>query len=228
LNINIACSDCRCSPEECRKRIKINCDICIRQICCCEGIHRKHGQLSFFLSYTKSMFAAALGIEILCITAAEIGLNTGLYLFGYHAEGIAISYITGYSLAAFTTFMTILGRIKPGQKIDSCCSVLEQQADKGFTSNLIITFRNFGTGLSKLPYLPNHPDLKNIIKTSVLILITAETACILSAETVDLIFYKQSVLLSSILGLLVGSFTVVGIEAYKKVRPTCTNVKTKC
>jgi hypothetical protein len=173
------------------------------------------------------MFAAALGIEILCITAAEIGLNTGLFLFGYHAEVIAISYITGYSLAAFTTFMTILGRIKPGQKIDSCCSVLEQQADKGFISNLIITFKNFGTGLSKLPYLSNHPDLKSIIKTSVMILVTAETACILSAETIDLIFYKQSVLLSSILGLLVGSFTVVGIEAYKKVRPTCTNVKTK-
>ena len=124
--------------------------------------------------------------------------------------------------------MTILGRIKSGQKINSCCSVLEQQAEKGFTSNLTITFRNFGTGLSKLPYLSNHPDLKNIVKTSLLILITAESACILSAETVDLIFYKQSVLLSSILGLLVGLFTVVGIEAYKKVRPTCTNVKTKC
>jgi hypothetical protein len=164
------------------------------------------------------MFAVALGIEILCITAAEIGLNSGLYLFGYYAEGIILSYITGYSLAAFTTFMTILGRIIPGQKIDSCSSVLEQQADKGFTSNLIITFRNFGSGLSKLPYLSNHPDLRNIVKTSVMILITTETTCILSAETVDLIFYKQSVLLSSILGLLVGSFTVVGIEAFRKIR----------
>jgi hypothetical protein len=173
------------------------------------------------------MFAAALGIEFLCITAAEIGLNGGLYLFGYNAQGIALSYITGYSLAAFTTFMTILGRIKPRHRIDSCCSVLEQQADKGFISNLIITFRNFGSGLSKLPYLSNRRDLRNVIKTSLIILITAETACILSSETVDLIFYKQSVLLSSILGLLVGSFTVVGIEAYKKVRPTCTNVRTK-
>jgi hypothetical protein len=174
------------------------------------------------------MFAAALGIEILCITAAEIGLNSGLYLFGYNTQGIALSYIAGYSLAAFTTFMTIVGRIKPGQKIDSCCSVLEQQADKGFTNNLIITFRNFGSGLSKLPYLSNQPDLRSIIKTSLIILITAETACILSAETVDLIFYKQSVLLSSILGLLVGSFTVVAIEAYRKIRSTSINVKTKC
>jgi hypothetical protein len=163
------------------------------------------------------MFAAALGIEILCIMAAEIGLNSGLNLFGYHPVGIALSYITGYSLAGFTTFMAILGRSKPGQKIDSCCSVLEQQADKGFTSNLILTFRNFGSGLSKLPYLSRQPDLQNLVKTSVIILITAESACILTAETVDLLFYKQSVLLSSILGLLVGSFTVVGIEAYKKI-----------
>jgi hypothetical protein len=32
----------------------------------------------------KGLYAAALGIEILCITAAEIGENTGLYLFGFN------------------------------------------------------------------------------------------------------------------------------------------------
>jgi hypothetical protein len=164
------------------------------------------------------MFAAALGIEILCIMAAEIGLNIGLNLFGYHTVGIALSYITGYSLAAFTTFITIVGRTKSRKKIDSCCSVLEQQADKGFTSNLILTFRNFGSGLSRIPYLSKQPDLKNLVKTTLIILVTAESACILTAETADLILYKQSVLLSAIVGLFVGSFTVVGIEAYKKIR----------
>jgi hypothetical protein len=164
------------------------------------------------------MFATAIGIEILCITAAEIGLNIGLLVYGYHGVGIALAYVTGYSLAAFTTFITILGRTRPGQRIDSCCSVLEQQADKGFASNLILTFRNFASGLSRLFRLSEYTDLKNIIKTSIIILITAESACILTAETVDLIFYKQSVLLSSILGLFVGSFTVVAIEGYKKTR----------
>jgi hypothetical protein len=55
-------------------------------------------------------YAAALGIEILCIAAAEIGENTALYLFGFNPSGIAIAYILGYALAGFTTFATILGR----------------------------------------------------------------------------------------------------------------------
>jgi hypothetical protein len=218
LSKNFVCADCRCSPEGCRNRFKDDCKICTTQVCCCDRIHKRYNRIWLFFSYTRRMFAAALGIEILCIMSAEIGLNIGLNLFGYHTVGIALSYITGYSLAAFTTFMTILGRTKSGKKIDSCCSVLENQADKGFTSNLILTFRNFGSGLSKIPYLSRQPDLKNLVKTSFIILVTAESACILTAETADLIFYKQSVLLSGVLGLFVGSFTVVGIEACKKIR----------
>jgi hypothetical protein len=59
-----------------------------------------------FFSHAKELYAAALGIEILCIAAAEIGENTGLYLFGYNAIGIAIAYVMGYALAGFTTFVT--------------------------------------------------------------------------------------------------------------------------
>jgi hypothetical protein len=44
--------------------------------------------------YVKGLYAAALGIEILCISAAEIGENTGLYLFGFNPGGIAIAYAT--------------------------------------------------------------------------------------------------------------------------------------
>jgi hypothetical protein len=39
------------------------------------------------------MYAAALGIEILCIMSAEIGENIGLYTFGFNLHGIAIAYI---------------------------------------------------------------------------------------------------------------------------------------
>jgi hypothetical protein len=53
---------------------------------------------------------------------------------------------------------------------------------------------------------------------SLVILITAESICILTAETVDLIFYKYSILLSIPLALLAGAFTVVVPEAYRKTR----------
>jgi hypothetical protein len=36
-------------------------------------------QIITFLGYVKGIYAAALGIEILCIAAAEIGENTALY-----------------------------------------------------------------------------------------------------------------------------------------------------
>ena len=55
------------------------------------------------------MYAAALGIEILCIMSAEIGENIGLYTFGFNLHGIVIAYVLGYALAGFSTFMTILG-----------------------------------------------------------------------------------------------------------------------
>ena len=121
--------------------------------------------------------------------------------------------------AVVATFMTILGRYDiRNTKIDSCCSVLEQQSSKGFLPNLIMTFKNFWLGLSKLPHLYYQPNLKGILKTSLVILITAESACILTVETIDLIFYKHSMFLSIPLALLVGSFTVVVPEAYKKLK----------
>ena len=165
-------------------------------------------------------FAAALGIEILCISAAEIGQNTIFYFFGYHLQGIVLGYIAGYAAAGFTTFMTILGRYDLNTKIDSCCSVLEQQSIKGFLPNLIITFKNFGIGIFKLSSLHRQSNIKYILKASLVILITAETACILTAETVGLIFYKQSILLSIPLALLAGSLAVVLPEAYKKTKIT--------
>jgi hypothetical protein len=178
--------------------------------------------LSQFFGRVKSLYAAALGIEILCIAAAEIGENTGLYLFGFNLVGIPIAYAMGYALAGFTTFATILGRYNyygsSRKKIDSCCAVLEQGAGSGFLSNLRTTFRNFAVGIAMMPQLYRQPNLKYIMKMSLYILITAESACILTAETVDLIFYQYSILLSIPLALLAGAFVVVAPEAYRKIK----------
>ena len=178
--------------------------------------------LSQFLRHVKGLYAAALGIEILCISAAEIGENTGLYLFGFNLIGIPIAYATGYALAGFTTFVAILGRYNyaPSNsgKIDSCCSVLEQGAGLGFIPNLKITFKNFVVGITKLPWLNRQPNLKYILKSSAYILVTAESACILTAETVDLVFYQYSIFLAVPPALLAGAFTVVAPEAYRKIK----------
>jgi hypothetical protein len=174
-----------------------------------------------FFKNIKALYAAALGIEILCIASAEIGENTGLYLFGFNLVGIPLAYAMGYALAGFTTFAAILGRYNYASnngKIDSCCSVLEQGAGSGFIPNLKITFKNFVIGITKLPQLHRQPNLKYILKSSAYILITAESACILTAETVDLIFYQYSILLSIPLALIAGAFTVVAPEAYRKIK----------
>jgi hypothetical protein len=235
------CAECQCAPEDCAKDINniANCRNCIKQICCCIDFHHnlsvdsrhhsdiyvtfysKFSSIFAFFRYSKGIYAAALGIEILCIAAAEIGENTGLYLYGFNPLGIIIAYIMGYALAGFTTFVTILGRYNygsPNRNMCSCCSVLEQDSQKGFISNLKNTFKNFAVGIKKPPYLYKQNNLKSILRTSLVILITAESVCILTAETVDLIFYKYSILLSVPLALLAGAFAVVVPEAYKKTR----------
>jgi hypothetical protein len=235
----LVCAECQCAPEECSKNSQniTQCKNCIKPICCCIDFHQdlsninnhsntyvtSHNRFSSiftFLLYAKGIYAAALGIEILCIAAAEIGENTALYLFGFNPPGIAIAYSLGYALAGFTTFATILGRYdyynSPNGTMCSCCSVLEQNSQKGFISNLKVTFKNFAVGIMKLPYLYKQQNLKTILKTSLVILITAESVCILTAETVDLIFYQYSIMLSIPLALLAGAFTVVAPEAYRK------------
>jgi hypothetical protein len=49
-------------------------------------------------------------------------------------------------------------------------------------------------------------------------LITAESVCIITAETVNLVFYNYSLFLSVPLALMAGAFTVVAPEAFKKSR----------
>jgi hypothetical protein len=66
--------------------------------------------------------------------------------------------------------------------------------------------------------------LNRILKTNLYILVTAESICILTAETVDRILYQYSLLLSIPLALLAGAFTVVAPEAYRKYREEETNL----
>jgi hypothetical protein len=198
-------------------------DCCASGVCNNDSVNQKtvpKSRLLEFFKRAKALYAAALGIEILCIAAAEIGENTGLYLFGFNLVGIPIAYATGYALAGLTTFATILGRYNYGSndRIDSCCFVLEQGAGTGFIPNLKTTFRNFAVGIAKMPQLHKQPNLKYILKMSLYILVTAESACILTAETVDLIFYQYSLLLAIPLALLAGAFMVVAPEAYRKLK----------
>lgn len=204
--------------------------------CCASGVCKNKtlkqtvtskSRLAQFLGNVRSLYAAALGIEILCIAAAETGENAGLYLLGFNHIGIPLAYVMGYGLATFTTFATILGRYQfgSGSKIDGCCSVLEQEESKGFLSSIALTFKNFGSGLKKIKDLPKQPNLREILRSTLTILITAETACILTAETVDLIFFKQAIYLSIPLSLLGGAFAVVAPEAYKKIKTNSLEIE---
>jgi predicted membrane protein len=95
--------------------------------CCSQGVCRNDsnnnaaaelrtiskGSIYEFFRHVRSLYAAALGE------------NTGLYILGFNHIGIPIAYAMGYSLATFTTFVTILARYRysPGNRIGSCCSV---------------------------------------------------------------------------------------------------------
>ena len=242
LSIHIAKENRCCNDLDCKNTIKLSSSGQSQNAndfnTASSSLRKEHqdnfGLRSFFL-YAKGLYTAALGIEILCIAAAEMGENTGLYLFGYNPVGIPIAYIMGYSLAGFTTFVTILGRSgKNGSnekdtgptEIDSCCSVLEQDASLGFVSNIKTTFMNFAFGFKRLLRIHEQRGLKSILKSCLIILITAESACILTAETVDLIFYQYSILLSVPLALMAGAFTVVAPAAYRKAKRSAANART--
>jgi hypothetical protein len=194
----------------------MECSVCTKDVCCC--IPRKGHPIYRFFQNASKLYATALAIEVLCICAAELGENSSFIIFGYRtAIGITLGYILGYGLSAFTTFATILGRSTYSEKMCSCCSVLEQGSNS-FGSTLLMTFKNCWIGVKKMTQLYKQPNLKTILWASIIILVTAETACILTAETIDLIFYRHSLFISIPLSLLAGAFTVVVPEAYKKTK----------
>jgi len=164
------------------------------------------------------MYVSALAIEILCIMSAEIGENTGFFLFGYQKiDGISIGFVLGYALAGFSTFATILGRYNLDNVMDGCCSALDCK-DRRFIPNLKTTFRNFAVGVTKIPYLYKQPYARQILKTSIYVLVVSESLCILTALIVDFAFYRHSLWLSIPLALFVGAFSITALESYKKIR----------
>jgi hypothetical protein len=88
---------------------------------------------------------------------------------------------------------------------------------------MFLTFGYFIKGIKKILYLKKELNLKYILKTSMVILITAESACILTAETIGIVFYNYSIMLGIPLALLVGAVTVVFIAAHKKVNIKSTS-----
>jgi hypothetical protein len=66
--------------------------------------------------------------------------------------------------------------------------------------------------------LYRQPNLKSMLWTSIVILITAETGCILTAKTIEVIFCRHSVFISIPLSLLAGAFAVVVTEAHRKTK----------
>jgi hypothetical protein len=76
---------------------------------------------------------------------------------------------------------------------------------------------NFALGFKRLLKIRNQSGLKSIVKSSLFILLTAESACNLTVETVDLIFYQYSILDSVPLALLAGAFTVIAPAAYRRL-----------
>ncbi|OLD41220.1 MAG: hypothetical protein AUI60_02515 [Thaumarchaeota archaeon 13_1_40CM_2_39_4] len=224
--MSVKCADCLCEPEECSKRYFAECKLCIKDDCCCVGIHartRDKTTIAKFFLNVKNMYVSALTIEILCIMSAEIGENSGFFLFGYQKiDGISIGFVLGYALAGFSTFATILGRYNVDNVIDGCCSSLDCK-DRRFTPNLKTTFRNFAVGITKMPFLYKQPYARQILKTSIYVLVVSESLCILTALTVDFIFYRHSLWLSIPLALFAGAFSIAALESYRKIRSDSSN-----
>ena len=193
---------------------------------------RKRGSLtSLFVSNVRRLLPAALGIEILCLSAAEIGGNAGLYMFGYNAQGIGLSYALVYALAGFTTFAVILGRYRHDSLVTSessknhsgtpatsscdCCSILEDSTNLSFLSGLKHTLASFAIGLRRMVQFHKVRNKAQILKTSLVLLVTAESGCILTAATVDFVLYQYSLFISIPLSLAAGTMAVAAPHAFR-------------
>ena len=194
------------------------CEICPTGTCCC--ISTPHIKKSpSFLNRVKKSYPSAVGIIVLCILSSQVGQSISFVLFGYHnLFGVIMSYVLGYGLASLTTFCTIIGRYTSKQGLGACCSAIEHGSSISFISNLKNTFRYCGIGMKKIPYLYELPNVRHVIKTGLYILVTAESACILTAETVNLAFFRQAMWLSMPLGLFAAALVVTIIESYKMTR----------
>jgi hypothetical protein len=68
--LTMKCSECDCVMDLCKEIDFKHCMRCTKQKCCCITIHKlnnKQNSTLIFFYNTRTLFAAALGIEILCI-----------------------------------------------------------------------------------------------------------------------------------------------------------------
>lgn len=186
---------------------------------------RRKGSYTFrFLRETKKMLPSALGIEILCVASAEAGGLLGLYYFGFNALGITMAYVLAYALAGFVTFASILGRRSGAhggrsheEDDDIICGCGGPHQD-GFASNLKQTFANFAAGLPRMARLYREPGAWRVVKASLIVLVSAESGCIVAAATVDVMLYQYSTFLSIPAALLAGTLAVAAIAARRSLR----------
>jgi citrate lyase gamma subunit len=180
---------------------------------------KRNSYMSRFLAEAKRMLAPALSIEVLCVASAEVGGLLGLYYFGFNPLGITMAYVLAYALAGFTTFASILGRSSGAhdheEEIICGCG---PGHDSGFKSNFVQTFANFAAGLRKMTALHKEPDAWRIVKASLIVLVSAESGCIVAAATVDVMLYQYSMFLSIPAALLAGTLTVAFIAARRSLR----------
>lgn len=180
---------------------------------------RKNSYTTRFLRETRRMLAPALSLEVLCVASAEIGGLLGLYYFGFNPFGITMAYALAYALAGFTTFASILGRSSGAHSHeDEIMCGRNPEHDSGFASNLKQTFASFATGLRSMSRLYREPDARRVVKASLIVLVSAESGCIIAAATVDVMLYQYSAFLSIPAALLAGTLVVALVAARKSLK----------
>ena len=164
------------------------------------------------------MFLSALGLELMCFFSASTGQTMAVYWLGFNQTGITFGFIIGFALAGFLTLCTILGRMKKtsqGLFAHDGCSVLSHSS---FITSLRSTVSAFLIGIRILYKLPSLPNSTVIIKNALIILITAESCCIITAEIVDMIFYRSALLFSIPMAIAGGAASIMLIEIIRNHR----------
>ncbi len=183
---------------------------------------KRNSFTALFLKETKRLFPSSFGIEVLCVASAEIGGFLALWHYGFNSFGITMSYIMAYAFAGFTTFASILGRSANAHDEDEivcgCGDMEHGNGSTGYAAGIKQTFVNFASGLSMMTKLHRKSNAKRIIKASLIVLISAESGCIIAAATIDIMLYQYSAFLSIPAALLAGTLTVASMAAYRSVK----------
>ena len=91
-------------------------------------------------------------------------------------------------------------------------------SNTGFGAGIKQTFVNFAVGLTMMTRLHRKNNAGRAIRASLIVLLSAESGCIIAAATVDIILYQYSVFLSIPSALAAGTLTVASIAAYRSVK----------